>query len=227
MPRPKVPYIGIAAGVGFANVIPDMKQRLLSVFLLTTTLFAGLATTQAQTALATRPQAEKYLNDQAKGNLIKIIGPKNDEGKLAPEVWQYVYYDPFAGKKGRFVQILQGKILLELTDRLVETDRGRLLDYKEEEILPVSELTVDSDAALTAAVQAGGLSDYKLTGADYELLQDKKLGPIWILNLYGPYKGEEVKAATAKVSAADGKVVSFKLLEENLRDQKPAPGTKH
>lgn len=202
-----------------------MKRLVVFLSLLVATALLAAPSLQAQNALATMPEAEKFLNDQAKGNLIKIIGPKNNDGGMTPEVWQYVFYDPFASNKGRFVQILQGKILLELTDRFVETDRGRLLAYKEDEILPGG-LTVDSEAALNTAIQAGNMGNYKLTGADYELVLDKKLGPVWVINLYGPFKGKEIKAATARVRATDGKVVAFKLLEENLRDQKIEPGTK-
>ncbi len=202
-----------------------MKRLVVFFSLLVAAAFLATPSLQAQNGLATMPQAEQYLNDQAKGNLIKIIGPKNKDGGMTPEVWQYVFYDPFASNKGRYVQILQGKILLELTDRFVETDRGRLLAYKEEEVLPGG-LNIDSDAALQAAIQAGNLGSFKLSGADYELVLDKKLGPIWIINLYGPFKGKEVKAATARVRATDGKVVAFKLLEENLSDQKVEPGTK-
>jgi len=190
-------------------------------------LFSLAAPLVAQTALKTQPEAEKYLNNEAKGNLVKIIGPKNKPGQLSPEKWQYVFYDPFASNKGRYVQILQGKILLELTDRFVETDRGRLLAYKEDEIIPAGSIKLDSDTALAAAVKAGNLENYKLSGVEYELLLDKDAkGPAWIIDLYGPFKGEEVKAATAKINATDGKVLNFKLHEENLGQEKPEPGTK-
>ncbi|MEM1059110.1 MAG: hypothetical protein AAGK14_07665 [Verrucomicrobiota bacterium] len=199
---------------------------LVPALLLAALALPGLLAAQS-TALKTQPQAEKYLNDQAKGNLVKILGPKNDEGQTSPEVWQYVFFDPFASNKGRFVQIYQGQHLLELTDRFVETDRGRLLAYKEDEVIPPNSVKLDSDAALAAAVQAGNLGGYELSGAEYELLYDQKLkSPVWIINLFGPYQGKEVKAATARIDANSGQVHSFKLHEENLTPEKPSPSTK-
>lgn len=169
----------------------------------------------ALTAFEARQIAEKMLSDQARGKLIKVVGPAS--AGVAPESWRFIYYDPFGNQNGRLV-VVTGKAVTETRDGYVELDQVRLAAYKEDEIIPAGELKIDSDKALAAVQKAALLQSIKLSSVKYEL---KKGGgnvvPVWTLTLYADVRGDNKEIGTAKLSAETGQIFDLKIDNKKLQ----------
>ena len=99
----------------------------------------------------------------------------------------------------------------------MELDHLRMLSYKESEILPQSELKLDSDAALAAVRQAGNIQNVPLTTVHYKLeMSDENQVPIWSLTLFSDLNHNEVEIGHAQVSAMTGQVFNLKIDHERL-----------
>jgi hypothetical protein len=190
-----------------------MKKLVLGISLLA---FLAMASSSfAVTAFEARQIAEKMLNDQSRGKLIKIVGPKG-EG-TTPESWRFIFYDPFANQNGRLI-VVTGKGVTEIRDGYVELDAVRLASYKEDEILSPNEVKIDSDKALALVQKASLLQSVKLSAVKYELKKtDSNVVPIWILTLYADVKGQNTEIGTAKLSAENGQIFDLKIDNKKLQ----------
>lgn len=184
-----------------------MKKIVLALSCVT--LLATAATGFAATAFEARQIAEKMLSDQARGKLIKVVAPKGES--VTPDSWRFIFYDPFGNQNGRLV-VVSGKAVTEIRDGYIELDEVRLAAYKEDEIMPNSELKIDSDKALAFVQKAALMQTVKLSAVQYELKKNKgNVVPVWNLTLYADVKGKSTEIGTAKLSAENGQIFDLKI----------------
>ena len=179
-------------------------------------LTAGLllSPARADSAFQARAVAEGVLSPHVKGKLIwvrSLIGTGVDHRR-----WSFLYFDPYADENGRLVVVRDGAVV-KVDQGFVELDHLRMLSYKESEILPQSELKLDSDAALAAVLTAGQIQNVRLTTVHYKLeMSDENQVPIWSLTLFAELNHNEVEIGHARVSALTGQVFDLKIDHERL-----------
>src|SRR5271156_4458127 len=119
--------------------------KFCATALLAAVLFSSTA--HAGTAFQTQPAAEAVVSSHVHGKLIwirSLTGTGVDRRR-----WSYLFFDPFADSNGRLVVVRNGAVT-KIDQGLVELDHVRLAPYKESEIMPPSQLKLDSDRALAA-----------------------------------------------------------------------------
>jgi hypothetical protein len=189
-------------------------MKRLPSLLLAALLAAFTTTSFGLTAFQARPIAEKMLNDQARGKLIKIIGKRGYGAE--PESWSYIFFDPYADQHGRWITVT-GKSVTKITDGYSELEDFRFASYKEEEVIPKGALKVDSHQALAAVKKTAELKDIKISSASYQLSKKKgDVAPVWKIKLYADNGGSEVALGEAKVSAETGRVLEMEINRDKL-----------
>jgi hypothetical protein len=191
-----------------------MRKLLPSLFALTFLMVhsSGFAIT----AFEARPYAEKMLNDQSRNKLVRIVGKRGNG--IEPQSWKFLSYDPYAKQNGRVVTIT-GKAVSEIRDGYSELDHLRVASYKESEIIPISQMKVDSNKAFNVVQNTAQLNKVKITSVQYVLEKTSSKGPVapvWKLTLYADVKGHEKEIGQAKISAETGQVYELKIDEKQL-----------
>ena len=180
----------------------------------------ALGSARADTAFQSRAVAETVLSPHVKGKLIwirSLIGTGVDHRR-----WSFLYFDPYADENGRLVVVQDGAVV-KVDQGFVELDHLRMLSYKESEILPQSELKLDSDAALAAVKTAGSIQNVPLTTVHYKLeMSDENQVPIWSLTLFSDLNHNEVEIGHARVSAMTGQVFDLKIDHQRIPERQPA-----
>jgi hypothetical protein len=176
-----------------------------------------LTPARADSAFQARAVAETVLSPHVKGKLIwirSLIGTGVDHRR-----WSFLYFDPYADENGRLVVVQDGAVV-KIDQGFVELDHLRMLSYKESEILPQSELKLDSDAALSAVQAAGNIQNVPLTTVHYKLeMSDENQVPIWSLTLFSDLNHNEVEIGHARVSAMTGQVFDLKIDHKRLPER--------
>jgi hypothetical protein len=163
----------------------------------------------ASTAFQNLAVADAVVSTHVHGKLIWI---RSLTGKgVDRRRWSYLFYDPYADSNGRLVVVVNGAVT-KVDQGFVELDHFRMLPYKESEILPKSELKIDSDRALAEVQQAGHIENVPLTTVHYTLeMSDENAVPVWSLTIYCPRNGDEIECGHARVSADTGQIFELKI----------------
>lgn len=189
--------------------------KFCAVALLTAALL--LTPARADSAFQARSVAETVLSPHVKGKLIwvrSLIGTGVNHRR-----WSFLYFDPYADENGRLVVVQDGAVV-KIDQGFVELDHLRMLSYKESEMLPQSELKLDSDAALAAVQTAGNIQNVPLTTVHYKLeMSDENQVPIWSLTLFSDLNHNEVEIGHARVSATTGQVFDLKIDHQRLPER--------
>jgi hypothetical protein len=168
------------------------------------------------TAFELVKEANKYVGEQAKDKVVQIRSEKS-VGKLEPNIWYVVLYDPTATLKAEEVKFGAGKMLsVKRPFRLLEPVTGGDLP------LDRSKLKIDSDKAISLALAEPLLKDIKVSATQLKLerVGEGVLGQggtgegAWKVKLWAPKLREASKEADIGevwVSASDGKVVKTDL----------------
>ncbi|MEM9400218.1 MAG: hypothetical protein AAF984_08405 [Verrucomicrobiota bacterium] len=192
-----------------------MRQTLLLLI-----LGANCLNAASTTALDAYKLAREQVNKLARESLVQIDG-KPHSPSILPNEWIILFYDPYADQNGTMVRIA-GKTIVEIRDGFMQMGKFRMASYKQEEILDVSKLKVDSDDVLKILRKSPLLTDVKISSLGLWLKKDGK-GPLapslWYVTLYGlNHKADEIEFGEAEISAYSGKIVR---LDVNLKKIEP------
>lgn len=186
--------------------------RSLSVLLLGMTLSSAASLT----AFQAKALAEKQIPEQARGKLIKIVGPRGAIG-LTPVSWRFLFWDPTAEQNGRAVTVT-GSSVTEIKEGYVELDSLRLAAYKDDEVIAPAHLKLDSNQALDIVARSAQLKDVKLSTVTFLLAKGKgDLIPYWKLRFFADKEGKEADIGYAKVSAETGQIFEMKIDLDKLQ----------
>ena len=178
--------------------------------------FVGLVSAADPTAFELIKEANRYVGEQAKDKVVQIRSEKS-VGKLEPNIWYVVLYDPTASLKAQEVKFGAGKMLsVKRPFRLLEPVTGGDLP------LDRSKLKIDSDKATSIALAEPLLKDIKVSATQLKLerVGEGVLGQggtgeaAWKVKLWAPklrQPSKEADIGEVWVSASDGKVVKTDL----------------
>jgi len=161
-----------------ASDCPMVNSNSLKTFLLAAlTSVALMAQAADPTALQLVKEGNKHVGQDAKDRLVQIRSEKS-VGTLIPNIWYIVYYDPDATAKATEVKFGAGqKLDVKRPGRILEFVTGnRELDR--------SKINVDSDKALTTALQEPMLKNLTLTSSQMWLENNKDYGIVWKVRLW-------------------------------------------
>jgi hypothetical protein len=178
------------------------------------TLILGLSITcaHALTAFQARDLANREVNNVAKGKVIEIYGPKNDNSVL-PTKWKIIFYDPYASQEGRMITV-DGNVVTGIQDGYVQMDRMRLAAYKPEEVINPKYMKVDSDRLLDSLRRTTALKNVKISNLQMRLVKaDEDTEPIWYVKIFAlkNLRSKVVELGDAQLSPATGQILELKM----------------
>lgn len=163
------------------------------------------------TALSLIKEGNRYVGEQAKDKLVQIRSEKSING-LTPSVWYVVFYDPTAALKATEVKFANGQMVdVKRPLRLLEATSDRDQPLNREKI------KIDSDKALSLALEQPTLKDTKPTASEMRLQRGPGGMPIWNVELWAAKANDpkdDVSLGTVTLSAEDGKVMKTDLKAE-------------
>ena len=160
--------------------------------------------------------AETVVSPKVKGKLI--WARSKDDKSVDPQDWEFLFFDPFADSNGRLVEV-QGNAVRRIAEGLLEWQSGRLLSYKETEVIPLYTIRINSNQALAMVQQAAGITQVQPSRVDYVLAADPVNDtPSWQMTIYAfrHDNGEETELGTARISATTGQIFAMKIKPERL-----------
>jgi sporulation protein YlmC with PRC-barrel domain len=161
-----------------------------------------------KTALELIKEGNRYVGEQAKDKLVQIRSEKSING-VNPSVWYVVFYDPTAALKATEVKFANGQMVdVKRPLRLLEATSNR------DEPLDRSKIKIDSDKALSIAMEQPMLKDMKPTASEMRLQRGPGGMPIWNVELWAAKASDpkdDVSLGTVMFSAEDGKVMKTDL----------------
>ena len=168
------------------------------------------------TALELAKEGNRYVGEQSKDKIVQIRSEKS-VGRLSPNIWYVVFYDPTATLKAVEVKFGAGKMLdVKRPMRLLEPVTGG------DAPLDKAKLKIDSDKVIKTALKEPLLQNVKVTATQLKLerVGEGVLGqsgpgePIWKVKLWAARLRDSRRDADIGevwISAADAKVIKNDL----------------
>lgn len=172
------------------------------------TILAARAVGDEPTAFSLINEANRYVGEQAKDQVVQIRSEKSIGG-LVPSIWYVRFFDPTATFRVTEVKLGSGAML--------DVDRPFHVWNKITGVDPPldrTQLKVDSDQAIALATREPLLKPLHLTASALTLERGESGEPIWRVKLWASKlrkPSEDVSIGEVRLSAKDGKVLQNAL----------------
>jgi hypothetical protein len=194
-----------------------MKISMLCALALLACAAPATASAQAITAFKARDLAKRHVDANYQYSLIAAEGRRSEVSRQ-PVTWMFWYYDPTAAKEGRRITV-NGTAVTDARDGYTQLERGRVVSFQPDEVIPAAKLKIDSDEALGRIMSQGALKPYRATSSAFRLTLDPELkAPVWEVRVWGVVDGETVLLASALLRAD-----TAQFLELNARPVNAEP----
>lgn len=159
------------------------------------------------TALDLIKRGDDYVGIQSKDKVLQVYSDKS-VASLQPNIWHVVFYDPTVFSKTVEVKFEAGQ-----ETSVTHAIRPFELPAKPDQVLNLSDITVDSNRAVDIAASQPLLKGLKLRYSKLSLQQSDG-GPVWKVELWSARVSDPTKDASVGavyISAADGSVTRSDL----------------
>ena len=168
-----------------------MRNGLVCAIAVLAFALPGTVRAQAITAFKARDLARRHVDANYQYSLIAAEGRRSDVSRQ-PVSWVFWYYDPTAVKEGRRVTV-NGSAVTDARDGYTQLERGRVVSFQPDEVIPHAKLKIDSDEALGRVMSQGAVKTYRATASWFRLTLDKELkAAVWEVRVWGVVEGETV-----------------------------------
>lgn len=160
------------------------------------------------TGLQARDIAARAIAPEYRSNVIAILGPRVDT-YVAPLDWYVWFYMPDAVQQGRRVHVV-GDQVREIKEGVTEVRRLRIVPYKPAEVIPATDMAVDTSQILGTLATIEQLRGRKIVGTSFELRRSSTFGQVvWNVDVYIQFEGGAEKFGRVVVGARTGQVLAI------------------